>query len=123
MMSKQLNCRCGAGALGRVTVAFIALIVVTAGTFSPPWSPLASQLHEPPSRCHEHGKEAPARGYDCCLNGHNVAIPRAFSSVRPAVRAVTDLAPARTTTTDSFSTDRSPLTQCAHPPSSTPLRI
>ena len=70
-------------------VKHIVFFVVTAvgASFLGPQSLL---LHAPPQErpagCHEHGSKAPAphsTSYQCCLTGHNTAVPQTSHSPEP----------------------------------------
>jgi hypothetical protein len=45
-----------------------------------------AQLQQRPAGCHEHGSNPPApqsTGYQCCLTGHNTAVPQTSQSPEP----------------------------------------
>lgn len=65
----------------------VVLIGVMMCAFSTPLPSLDS-AHARPSGCHEHGSKSPARSYDCCLIGHDVAAPQGFHFFRRAVESM-----------------------------------
>ena len=67
-------------------VAFFVMGAVSVNSLGARPLLLHSQAQEPPARCHEHGSKAPAphsTNYQCCLTGHNTAVPQASHSPEP----------------------------------------
>lgn len=67
------------------SIAVLLLVATLAGAGTvPTWLPPA-QVLIPPSGCHGHGDNAPASRHDCCLVGHDVAVPKVFAVSCPAI--------------------------------------
>jgi hypothetical protein len=52
---------------------------------------LQAQPDQRPAGCHEHGSKAPApesTSYQCCLTGHNSALPQTSQSPEPIVHNI-----------------------------------
>jgi hypothetical protein len=72
----------------RKNIVVVLTMAVVMGAFSP-FLLSPDQAHaRSSSGCHEHGRKTPARSYDCCLVGHDVAVPQAFHFYRPAVKSI-----------------------------------
>ena len=72
----------------RKGIVVIVMVAAMVGAFSPSLRSLDRPHTRPSYGCHEHGDKAPARSYDCCLTGHDVAAPQAFHYFRPALESV-----------------------------------
>jgi hypothetical protein len=67
-------------------VVFIVMSAVGASSLGAQLLLLHAQAQERPAGCHEHGSQAPAphsTSYQCCLTGHNTAVPQTFHSPEP----------------------------------------
>jgi hypothetical protein len=67
-------------------VVLLAMAAVSAGSLGAQVFLLPAQSQQPPAGCHEHGSKAPARhstNYQCCLTGHNTAVPQTSHSPEP----------------------------------------
>ena len=67
-------------------VVFLVLVAVSASSLGAQAFLLPAQPQQPPAGCHEHGSKAPARhstNYQCCLTGHNTAVPQTSHSPEP----------------------------------------
>jgi len=111
----------------RMVVVLLSLSVATAlpGAHALPF-PAAQTGH--PAGCHGHGPAAPSpapASYQCCVNGHDAAIPSAACAMRPLVAQFAalaggeDLALASTFRAD-FSSN---VVTAGSPPGTAPLRI
>jgi hypothetical protein len=99
----------------------IAVLIASLIAISPSLSRL-DRAHESSTGCHEHSDKSPARDYDCCLTGHDVAAPQAFQIFRPAVESMDFSFPLSSTSSRVITLDTSaPL--ALHPPGETSLRI
>jgi len=107
----------------RKSIVILALVAATMGTLWP-MPPLFSFERHPSHRgCHEQSSQTPASRYDCCLSGHNVAIPSAFPPLRPAIHFLANLAPAPSVDKGPLSGDRPSLRQLQSSLLLTPLRV
>jgi hypothetical protein len=67
-------------------VVFFVMVAVSASSLGAQAFLLPAQLQQPPAGCHEHGSKAPAphsTSYQCCLTGHNTAVPQTSHSPEP----------------------------------------
>src|SRR4029077_5130719 len=67
-------------------VVFLVMVAVSASSLGAQAFLLPTQPHERPPGCHEHGSKAPAphsTSYQCCLTGHNTALPQTSHSPEP----------------------------------------
>ncbi len=67
-------------------VVFLVMTAVGASFLGPQSLLLHAQPQERPAGCHEHGSKAPAphsTSYQCCLTGHNTAVPQTSHSLEP----------------------------------------
>jgi hypothetical protein len=67
-------------------VVLLVMTAVGASFLGPQSLLLHAQPQERPAGCHGHGSKAPAppsKSYQCCLTGHNTAIPQTSHSPEP----------------------------------------
>ena len=67
-------------------VVFFVMVAVSASSLGAQAFLLPAQLQQPPAGCHEHGSKAPSphsNSYQCCLTGHNTAVPQTSHSPEP----------------------------------------
>jgi hypothetical protein len=72
-------------------VVLLAMAAVSASSLGAQVFLLPAQSQQPPAGCHEHGSKAPARhstNYQCCLTGHNTAVPQTFHSPQPILQDI-----------------------------------
>ena len=72
-------------------VVFLVIMAVGASFLGPQSLLLHAQPQKGPAGCHEHGSKAPARhstNYQCCLTGHNTAVPQTFHSQQPILQEI-----------------------------------
>jgi len=78
----------------------------------------------PQSSCHEHGDGAPRPAnakYQCCLTGHDVAIPQVSILIEPTIQVSVVPVPAASLRATEFFNVVTVLSE--DPPGTTPLRI
>jgi hypothetical protein len=106
----------------------VLLVMAAVGASSLAAQPLLlqAQPQERPAGCHQHGSNAPAplsKSYQCCLTGHNTAIPQTFLSLEPMHNMQVELlidSPIGSLATSGLGK----LTvSSGNPPGATPLRI
>jgi hypothetical protein len=108
----------------RNSIVVILLMTAMATLVWPSPSSIFPQLPEHSAGCHQHGGNAPARGYNCCLTGHNVALLHAFYQLRPAIRPVSsDFLTCPSFGTEPFAAGFSCLNHSVDPGGAIPLRI
>jgi len=67
-------------------VVFLVMLALVSSALGAQSFVLYAQLQERPAGCHEHGGQAPesdSKGYQCCLTGHNIAIPQTPQTTEP----------------------------------------
>jgi len=67
-------------------VVLLVMVAVSASSLGAQALLLPAQPQQRPASCHEHGSKAPARhstNYQCCLTGHNTAVPQTSHSPEP----------------------------------------
>ena len=108
-------------------VVLLAMAAVSASSLGAQVFLLPAQPQQPPAGCHEHGSKAPARhstNYQCCLTGHNTAVPQTFHSPQPILQDIRiELlidSPIRSLETGGFG---QLSFSSGDPPGTTPLRI
>jgi len=72
-------------------VVLLVMVAVSASSLGAQAFLLPAQPQQPPAGCHEHGSKAPARhstNYQCCLTGHNTAVPQTFHSPQPILQDI-----------------------------------
>jgi len=107
--------------------SLLLLMLVAASSLGNGWLLIYAQpLEQPAGGCHEPGSKAPApqsTSYQCCLTGHNVAVPHASHSVEPLLPNIqTDLVVEAPVTSPATRLEKT-LISCGDPPGVTPLRI
>ena len=106
----------------------VLLLVVTAAAV-PGAHALAFSAAQPahPAGCHNHGPAtpAPAPSFECCVSGHQAAMPNASFSPRPLAGRLCGLT-AGERLSGGFAPDRPPamfVVSSNSPPGAAPLRI
>jgi hypothetical protein len=108
----------------RSQILVVLLMATLLTAMWPMQLPLSVESHGHPSGCHEQGGKAPAHGHDCCLTGHDVALPQNFHLPRPSSHcacSIFDMQPALVIV--AIAAEKPLSIRSADPPGFVPLRI
>jgi hypothetical protein len=112
------------GILRAVSVLLLITMAAMPGAQAMPF-PAAPAAH--PAGCHGHGPSAPSpvpASYQCCVNGHDAAIPSTACAMRPLVAQFATLDGEDLTLSSTFSAHSSSnVVTASSPPGIAPLRI
>jgi len=109
------------------TAVFLLMAVVGSSTLGNGSLLFRTQpLDQHAGGCHEHGSKAPSppfSSYQCCLIGHNVAVPQTFHSLEPFLHQFqTKLAIEAPVTSLTVGMEKT-FVSSGDPPGAIPLRI
>ena len=115
--------------MGRFAKSSVLLLIVLVSVSSPGNASFlfhSQPLEQPAGGCHEHGSKAPSpqpADFQCCLTGHNVAVPQAPHSAEPLLQDIEAELVVQSPVTSMEAGSGKTLVSSGDPPDATPLRI